>query len=199
MYKRQANSLAWAVHLLCEEPDEVAALQQELDRDLGDATLPPDLERANRLERTNGVVQEAMRLIPVAPVNFVQANHDTLLGDIEIPKGCGIVTLTRMPALERKYFEAPSDFRAARWIDAERGPGPHEPSVLQPFGSGPRICPGRSLALAEMRVVIAALYKSFDVERVGRRRDVIEQYSFTVMPEGLRVRLRHRSARATTA
>lgn len=195
-----ANSLAWAVHLLCEEPDEVAALQKELDRDLGSAPLPPDLERANRLPRTNGVVQEAMRLIPVAPVNFVQANHDTMLGDIEIPKGAGIVTLTRMPALKKEYFAEPYAFRAARWIEGEREAGAHEPSVLQPFGSGPRICPGRSLALAEMRVVIAALYKSFDVERVGTRGDVEERYSFTVMPEGLRVRLRRRDPhRAATA
>jgi len=187
-----ANSLAWAVHLLCEEPFEVAALQKELDRELGYATMPPNLERANRLDRTNGVVQESMRLIPVAPVNFLQANHDTMLGDIEIPKGTGIVTLTRVPAIKEAHFTEPTRFRAARWIDAERTAGAHDPSVFQPFGSGPRICPGRSLALVEMRVVIAMLYKSFDVERVGKCAEVEERYAFTVMPEGLRVRLRAR-------
>jgi cytochrome P450 len=62
-----------------------------------------------------------------------------------------------------------------------------------PFGSGPRICPGRSLALLEMKVVLALLYGSFDVERAGAATDVEERFSFTMMPEGLAVRLRPRA------
>ena len=68
--------------------------------------------------------------------------------------------------------------------------------MLLPFGSGPRICPGRALAMLEMRVVLATLYASFDVERVGAKEAVRERYSFTVGPEGLRVRLRRRGGRA---
>lgn len=61
-----------------------------------------------------------------------------------------------------------------------------------PFGSGPRLCPGRTLALVEMKVVLATLYKNFEVERYGRTDAVRENFAFTMSPVGLQVRLRHR-------
>jgi cytochrome P450/nitrite reductase/ring-hydroxylating ferredoxin subunit len=188
-----ANSLAWAVHLLCDHPGEVAALRAELDRELGDAAVPRDLDQANRLDYATAIASEAMRLQPVAPVNFVEANHDTVLGDVEIPKGTLIVLINRVPATDPRWFGAPREFRPRRFLDDAVAGGPHEPGVLTPFGSGPRICPGRTLALVEMRVVLATLYRSFDVERVGEAAAVKERFSFTMAPVGLRVRIRPRA------
>jgi hypothetical protein len=43
-----------------------------------------------------------------------------------------------------------------------------------------------------MKLVLATVYKNFQVERIGDATDVKEEYSFTMMPRGLKVRLRHR-------
>jgi cytochrome P450 len=100
------------------------------------------------------------------------------------------VLLTRLAALAAEHFDDPKAFRPGRWV----GPpaGAHDPSVHIPFGSGPRLCPGRTLALLEMNVVLATLYGNFHVERVGASADVREVMAFTMYPEGLRVRLRRR-------
>lgn len=185
-----ANSVAWAIHLLCEHPGEVAALRRQLDDVLGDAQVPPDLEAANKLDRTTAIANEAMRLLPVAPVNFVQANHDTVLDDIMIPKGTGIITIGRIAATDARFFGEPERFLPSRWL--EKSERTHDAGASMPFGSGPRICPGRTLALVEMRVLLATLYRSFEVERVGRAQDVREVYAFTVGPSELAVRLRAR-------
>src|SRR5258706_15678644 len=134
-----------------------------------------------------------MRLRPVAPLFFLEALDDTVITDVEIPKGVTIVLLIRPPAVDAANFGAPDEFRPARWVDPGATSGAHDPGAHQPFGSGPRICPGRTLALLEMKLILAMLYRSFDVERVGVAADVKEVFSFTMVPKGLNVRLKFRA------
>src|SRR5581483_9922299 len=150
---------------------------------------PPGIEVANRLAYAGGVANEAMRLRPVAPIFFLDALEDTIVGDVEIPKDTSLVLLIRPPALDEENFADPDVFRPARWVTPS---GAHDAGAHQPFGSGPRICPGRTLALLEMKLVLATLYRSFDVERVGSASDVTETFSFTMMPKGLNVRMKFR-------
>jgi cytochrome P450 len=58
------------------------------------------------------------------------------------------------------------------------------------------LCPGRTLALLETKVVPATLYKNFHAERAGSADGVREQFAFTMSPVGLRVRLIPRPAHA---
>jgi cytochrome P450 len=63
-----------------------------------------------------------------------------------------------------------------------------------PFGAGPRLCPGRYLAMQEIKMVIAMLLRGFDLESVGTAdgKEPREHLSFTMVPIGLRMRLRPR-------
>ena len=188
-----AYTLAWAVHHLCDAPAAMATLRREIDSVLGARHVPADLDEVNRLHFATAVANEAMRLRPVAPHNFFEPTCDVVVGDVAIPKGTGIISLSRFPALQGHHFDDPQSFDPGRWMD----PGArkaHEAAVHVPFGSGPRICPGRTLALVEMRLVLATLYKSFDVIRIGRTEDVTEVMAFTMTPKGLRVRLHKRAS-----
>jgi cytochrome P450/nitrite reductase/ring-hydroxylating ferredoxin subunit len=184
-----AYSLAWAVHHLIDAPSDVDALRKELDAALGRAKVPPDIEVTNKLAYAGAVANEAMRLRPVAPIFFLDALEDTIVGDVAIPKDSSVVLLIRPPALDAENFADPDVFRPSRWVAPS---GAHDAGAHQPFGSGPRICPGRTLALLEMKLVLAMLYRSFDVERVGAASDVKEAFSFTMMPRGLNVRMKFR-------
>jgi cytochrome P450 len=63
-----------------------------------------------------------------------------------------------------------------------------------PFGAGPRICPGRYLALQEMKMVLQTLLNHFDIESVGTAngREPEERLMFAMAPVGLRMRLQRR-------
>jgi cytochrome P450/nitrite reductase/ring-hydroxylating ferredoxin subunit len=189
-----ALTLTWAVHELCDLPGVRAALQAEADAVLGSALAPPELEAAGRLGLAGAVAQETMRLRPVAPLIFLETNEPASLGDLELPAGQRVCLLMRPPALSADHFHHPRAFLPERWL-APGAAGAHDPGALMPFGSGPRLCPGRSLALLEMRVALATLFRSFEVERVGERSGVDERFAFTMAPRGLRVRL-HRRATA---
>ena len=188
-----AYTLAWAMHELDLAPEATAALRAEIDKVLDRRSLvPDDIDVANKLAYANAVASETMRLRPVAPVFFLEPNQDVSLGGVHVPKGTQIVLLARAQATTPEAFVDPLVFRPDRWTQPARAGCPHDPGASIPFGSGPRICPGRTLALLEMRVVLATVYRSFDVVRVGHVDDVVERSSFTMMPVGLRFRLRRR-------
>jgi cytochrome P450 len=183
-----AYTLAWAVHHLCDDARATEALRSEAARVLGDLRVPRDLEQAALLPYAAAVANESMRLRPVAPTHFYEPLRDVVVGDVAVPRGTSIILLTRPPVLDPARFEDPQAFVPERWIPGAQK-GAHDAAAHIPFGSGPRICPGRSLALLEMRVVLASLYRSFAVERVGAAADVKEVTAFTMMPVGLRVLL----------
>ena len=60
-----------------------------------------------------------------------------------------------------------------------------------PFGAGPRFCPGRALALAEIKMVMAMLLANFEIADVSTAdgADPQERMSITMCPVGLSMRL----------
>ncbi|MGA8513373.1 MAG: cytochrome P450, partial [Burkholderiaceae bacterium] len=66
-----------------------------------------------------------------------------------------------------------------------------------PFGSGPRTCPGRYLALLEIKTAMAMLLTHFVIESVDTPdgQEAQELMAFVMSPVGLRMRL----TRATVA
>src|SRR5262245_4269064 len=185
-----AYSLAWTIHHVADSPAALAGLRRELDAVLETMPVPQDMDTANRLAYVGAVANESMRLRPVAPVLILEANRETTVGDVLLPKGTKVAVLARPPVHDPAHFSDPREFRPERWLSPN---GVHDASTHMPFGSGPRLCPGRTLALLEMKVVIAMLYKSFDVQRVGPGSAVRESFAFTMSPVGLDVLLRPRA------
>ena len=68
----------------------------------------------------------------------------------------------------------------------------HDTTAFIPFGMGPRFCPGRNLALLQIKEVLSMLIKNFDFELCDQRLPVKEKLAFAMMPRNLNVRLRER-------
>jgi len=67
-----------------------------------------------------------------------------------------------------------------------------------PFGAGPRVCPGRYLALLEIKMAMAMLLAHFEIDAVDTPNgaEPVEHMSFTMSPLGLSMRLRERDVRS---
>ena len=198
-----ANSTAWAIHLLADHPEWARRIAEEADSLLGDATAPADIDAANALATASAVANEAMRLATgrAGPADGSQFRRERRRHRNSARSPAVAAAAGRRDG--RKSFCPGQRFRPERWLaaggaqgapDGAHGApeGAHDVSAHLPFGSGPRMCPGRSLALVEMNTIFAMLYKNFEVERVGRSEDVREVGGFVMSPEGLRVRLRPR-------
>jgi cytochrome P450/nitrite reductase/ring-hydroxylating ferredoxin subunit len=187
-----SNSAAWAVHELCDSPAWAAALRREADEALKTCDVADTFDIANSLDRAGAVANEAMRLRPIAPIIMVESNVSTVVGDLLLPQGTSLAVLPRPAALDADNFDDPRAFRPERWLGPNEGA--HDVAAHTPFGAGPRFCPGRALALVEMKALLSMLYKNFEIERIGARDSVSEAFGFTMSPEGLRLRLRRRPA-----
>ena len=195
-----ANTLAWMIYLLRRHPDALQRAQQEVRALAADSTAftPEQMASLHFLE---ACAHETMRLKPVAPFQVIEALRDSVVGDVRVPAGTGVWCMMRGDSVTERHFPNPQAFEPQRWLnDGEvGGAGGASPNhaassskrVSMPFGAGPRVCPGRFLALLEIKMAMAMLLAHFDITNVTTPDggEAIEQMAFTMMPVGLKMRL----------
>jgi cytochrome P450 len=185
-----AHTMAWTLWFLASRPEHQSRVAHEALEVLGEHPSPVDYETIESLSYCEGVLREAMRLRPVAPIVGVEPLADTTVAATRIPAGTRLVLLTRHASL--KAVENGEQFDPERWLEdgnAQRS-APDQKSFLA-FGAGPRFCPGRNLAFLESKTALAMIARNFEIELDGG--PVTELFGFTIVPDGLRLRLRERS------
>jgi cytochrome P450 len=188
-----ANSIAWMIHLLWRHPDELARATAEVRRVCSDV---PTLDQLGQLDIIEACMHETMRLKPVAPHMALQALRETVVGDVRVAQSMVVFVLMRRDAVNDERVPRACEFDPARWL---AGGSPVQTTsaarrVSMPFGAGPRICPGRYLALLEMKMAMATLLGSFDIVAVDTPDGAPprENLNVTMAPVGLTMKLRPR-------
>ena len=186
-----ANTLAWLIYLLSRNPGALERARDEVRAVLAGAPLPTTQDQIGQLHYVEACIHETMRLKPVAPIIMAQALRPTVIGSIEVPERELVMCLMRPAPTDERNFPNAGAFDPSRWLDRERAAAGKR--VSMPFGAGPRLCPGRYLAMLEMKMVSAMLLAGFDIEEVSTPdgREPREHLALTMSPVGLRLRLRN--------
>ncbi len=192
-----ANTLAWLIHLLWLHPLALARVTDEFRRVVA-AGAQPTIEQLGQLDQLEACANETMRLKPVAPQIALEALHDTVVGEVQVPAGTVLVALLRTDSVDERQLPQAASFLPQRWLveaDAGAAPGNAAKRLAMPFGAGARICPGRYLALLEIKMAMAVLLGGFEIDEVSTPDGgpAAERMSFTMVPVGLRMRLRLRA------
>lgn len=178
-----ANTIAWLLYLLSRAPEAAARLAAEADG-------MPGLEQMPYLD---ACVQEAMRLKPVAPILGAQAVQDVALDGVQVPAGAVALLLLRHSFEREVPLVDGAQFKPARWLDPSLKEKFDDPArKLVPFGGGPRFCPGRYLAMCEIRTVMSMVARNFAIDAEADAPPVQELFTFTMTPSALPVLLRPR-------
>ena len=112
-----------------------------------------------------------------------------------VQRGDVVLGLLRVDSVSEPLFANPQAFMPERWLAEAHTPLSTEAKrAAMPFGSGPRMCPGRYLALLEMKMAMAMLLSSFDIDEVTTPdgQPARELMAFTMTPVGLTMRLSSR-------
>ena len=194
-----ANTIAWMIHLLWANPLALAMATEEVRRVCGSEPLPT-LAMVEQLDYVEACCHETMRLKPVAPLMPQQALRDSAVGGVQITTGMIVFGLMRVDSVSDAHVPQAALFDPQRWL-ADGRPGQAASAakrISMPFGAGPRICPGRYLAMLEMKMAMAVLLQHFDIDLVDTAdgQPPAEQLNFTMTPVGLRMQLRRRDPAA---
>ncbi|MFN2646099.1 MAG: cytochrome P450 [Burkholderiales bacterium] len=186
-----AHSAAWLIYLLARNPEALARAREEVHAVLGAPRVPSDYEVLARLPYVEACIHETMRLKPVAPIIMAQAVRPSVIAGIAVPAEQLVMCLMRPANLDERNFANAARFEPGRWLDRERAAAGKR--VSMPFGAGPRLCPGRYLAMLELKMLAAMLLALFDIESVATPEggEPREHLALTMSPVGLRLRLRN--------
>ncbi|WP_340643265.1 cytochrome P450 [Roseococcus thiosulfatophilus] len=155
-HETTANLMAWVWFLLSQAPWAEAALHEELDRVLGGRA--PGFEDLPNLPYTRAVVEETLRLYPPIPLLAREANADTEVTGVPVPKGSIVIVAPWVVHRHRAYWSEPDAFRPERFL-----PGAPPPArfTYLPLALGPRICTGQHFGLYEAMIAVATLAQHF--------------------------------------
>lgn len=148
-----ATTLAYAFHLLSQNPVVEKRLHEELDDVLDgrDATLD-DLPN---LPLTDQIVTETLRLYPPFWGLGRMVFEPLDLGGYRIPPGVSLFVAPLVTQRDPRWFDDPLEFRPERWTQEFRSELPR--FAYFPFGGGEHMCIGEGFAWMEAKIALATL------------------------------------------
>lgn len=190
-HETTAMALAFALYILSQRPRQEAKLHEELDRVLGGRA--PAHEDIENLPYTRWVIEETMRLYPSAPgLSGRQAVAEDEICGHKVARGTQIFVAPWIIHHHAKLWESPDTFDPERF-SPERSKGRPRFAHL-PFGGGPRVCIGASLAMVEAVLILAAVAQRYRLRLVPGQ-DIALRSRITLRPrDGIRMTLQPRSA-----
>jgi cytochrome P450 family 110 len=161
-HETTATAIAWAIYYIHKYP----RIKSQLLGELESIGKNPDENAIFKLPYLNAVCNETLRIHPVAMLTFPR--------QVEIPVSlCGynlepgtviygsIYLIHRCPDL----YPNPDEFKPERFLEKQ-----FSSSEFLPFGGGVRRCIGLAFAQFEMKLVLATLMTSVDLELITREK-----------------------------
>ncbi len=144
-HETTSTSITWAIERLLRTPEVLERLLAELER--GDTTY------------LDAVIKETMRSRPVVAQMARFLTQETQIDGWTVPAETMVILPMTVIHRDPEVYPDPETFRPERFLD---GNDPGGYSWL-PFGGGVRRCPGASLALLEMRVVLRTIFRNVEL------------------------------------
>ncbi|CAM0952934.1 unnamed protein product [Alopecurus aequalis] len=199
-----ATTLTWIFYNLAQNLETVSAIRNELSpiasgkiaSGAAGAILIFEPDETKSLVYLRAALYETLRLYPPGPIerktvafNYIMpSGHEVCAGDSIF------VSLHSMGRMEGIWGKDCIDYNPDRWLSKDGSNNlRHIPShKFLAFNSGPRTCPGKEIAVMQMKTIIAAVVWNFDVEVMEGQTIQPKASCLLQMKNGLGVMLRKR-------
>jgi cytochrome P450 len=157
-HETTANVLAWALFILTQDSASARRLAEELRAVL--SGRPATLEDLPRLPFARAVIEETMRLYPPVPLLSRQAVADGTIAGRPVRKGSIVLVSPWILHRRPRLWDQPDAFIPDRFLPGAPRPPRH---AYIPFSTGPRVCTGQHLGLAEAVICLATLFQAVEL------------------------------------
>ncbi|MCJ1333200.1 hypothetical protein MMC10_009894 [Thelotrema lepadinum] len=155
-------------YVLAGKNSELSRLKEELSTVVKDGSSRPSWSALEQLPYLTAVIKESLRI--TAPISsrlpVVAPQENLQYGEWEIPAGTPVGMTLRQILLDETIFPEPLVFRPDRWLKSN----PDLELISRyylPFSRGSRMCMGVNLAYCELYLLLARLFRDFDLELVN--------------------------------
>ncbi|KAL6922493.1 hypothetical protein FSST1_006519 [Fusarium sambucinum] len=158
-----ALTITYALYHITSNPKILERLLNELKVAMPDLDSPAVLQKLEQLPFLSGCVKESLRMacpVPGRLPRIVPENKPLIVEGKQIPAGT-IIGMSAYGMHFAKSIWGPDahEFNPDRWCSETGDKLDH---WLVPFSKGARSCIGQNLALAEVRMTIAVLFRHFE-------------------------------------
>jgi cytochrome P450 len=149
-YDTSTSILTWLLVFISTHPEVARKLHEEV-RD-HHRVSPSDIGTIMNLPYLDGVIREALRLVPPAPIQRRKTYADAEILGHHIPSGSQLLISAWMTNRDGDLYPDPDRFIPERWSGITRSP-----YQWLTFSAGPRRCLGIWFALAFLKTIIASV------------------------------------------
>ncbi|XP_059211347.1 steroid 17-alpha-hydroxylase/17,20 lyase [Centropristis striata] len=177
-----STTLLWIVAYLLHHPEVQQRVQKELDEQVGSDRAVSVSDRG-RLPYLDCVINEGMRIRPVSPVLIPHtAMTDSSIGGHSVSRGTRVLVNMWSIHHDPEHWDKPDLFNPDRFLDG--GGRRVTPPCFLPFGAGPRVCVGESLARLELFLFLSSLLQrmSFTLPRGAAPPDLQGRLGVVLQP-----------------
>lgn len=165
-FETTANAIAWAMHVLANEPEVTAKIRAEYQAATAESPLPTFMS-LRQMGYTRQVVQEVLRLYPPAWQTMRKAVEDDVIDGYRVPAGSIVITSLYSSHRNQSMWPNPTRFNPDRFSPEQSKGRPK--TAWMPFGTGQRKCIGLELAMMEATIALGMIADRFDLATVPSR------------------------------
>ncbi|CAG8687096.1 10259_t:CDS:2, partial [Ambispora leptoticha] len=172
-----ANYMCFIVYYLDLYPHFKQRVFRELDEVFGqNSDVQITYDDLTKLEFCEAVIKEVGRFCSTVPVNFRVSSKPDEIGGLKFPAYTLFGINVQAIHMNKLHWKNPEIFDPNRFLskDSEQSKKP-----LLNFGWGTKICPGRKLAISEMKILIASMYRKYDI-KVFDKNTPLKSYSSSI-------------------
>lgn len=173
-----AAASAWAVYYICSDLKVYQTVQDEIDSVCRDEEF--EYKHISQLKYLHQVWKETLRLQPPAGGLLKIAKCDVKLPEsgVRVAAGTNVFAIVAVAQRDPNVWKSANEFVPERW-DVATGDGPRVPrGAYIPFSAGQKNCPGAFLADFEGVLMLANLFREYDIELAVPREQVIHMSSY---------------------